>query len=94
VAFIVKKAPAEGVGGTRGPGLSGRPELVKWGQSPAGRYFTKHITHREHYRSTAGRAVALAKQNPPVGARPFPFFVCRPMIDLAQCGPRQPIHNH
>jgi hypothetical protein len=57
VAFMVKKAPAGGVGGT---GLSGRPELVKLGQSPAGRYFTKHITHHEHYRSTAGRAVAVA----------------------------------
>ena len=35
VAFIVKKAPAGGRRGDGvGPGLSGRPELVKWGAIP------------------------------------------------------------
>jgi hypothetical protein len=49
VAFIAEKAPADASGGGWGPGLSGRPELlVMVGQSPAGRYFTKHITHHEH----------------------------------------------
>ena len=49
VAFIAEKAPAAASGETGGPALSGRPELlVMVGQSPAGRYFTKYITHHEH----------------------------------------------
>jgi hypothetical protein len=49
MAFMAEKAPAAAsgeIGGRGSPGV--QSFLLWWGQSPAGRYFTKYITHHEH----------------------------------------------
>ena len=60
VAFIAEKAAAVRRGS---PGVQ---SFLRWGYPPAGRYFTKHITHHEPYRSTRAALWRWQRKTRPV----------------------------